>query len=173
MENQAGRHGTATKGAEQNMMSVAAGLALEGKIPITGTCGVSVGVDGATHQALEEISLMAILPNMTVVVPPDAPETERLSRAAIFDVRGPAYIRYRGRKPAFRDAFETFLSTGDKAEGEDLAIVARGWPVPLRQPRGGRPVRGVRQALGVHGKVRIDRGAYRGARGRAERKGGR
>jgi transketolase len=88
---------------------------------------------------------------MTVVVPADAAETERLSRAAIFDVKGPVYIRYareatpvisseatplvlgtanviryRGRKPAFRDAFETFLSTGYKAEGEDLSIVACG-----------------------------------------------
>jgi transketolase len=167
--------------AEQNMMSVAAGLALEGKIPITGTYGVfasgrpwdqirtticydalnvkiagahggvSVGADGATHQALEEISLMAVLPHMTVVVPADALETERLSRAAIFDVKGPAYIRYareatpvvtgeatplqlgtanviryRGRRPAFRDAFQTFLSASYQAEGEDLAIVACG-----------------------------------------------
>ena len=56
--------------------------------------GISVGADGATHQALEEISLMAILPNMTVVVPCDAVETERLARAAIFDVDGPVYIRY-------------------------------------------------------------------------------
>jgi transketolase len=167
--------------AEQNMMSVAAGLALEGKIPITGTYGVfaagrpwdqirtticydrlnvkiagahggvSVGADGATHQALEEISLMAVLPNMTLVVPADAVETERLARAAIFDVKGPAYIRYareatpvvtseatplalgtanviryRGRKPSFRDAFETFLSTKYADEGEDLTIAACG-----------------------------------------------
>jgi transketolase len=167
--------------AEQDMMSVAAGLALEGRIPITGTYGVfasgrpwdqirtticydglnvkiagahggvSVGGDGATHQALEEISLMAVLPNMTLVVPADAVETERLSRAAIFDVKGPAYIRYareatpvvtseatplelgtanvmrfRGRKASFRDAFETFLSTGYADEGEDLAIAACG-----------------------------------------------
>ncbi len=93
------------------MISVAAGLALEGRIPITGTYGVfaagrpwdqirttvcydslnvkiagahggvSVGADGATHQALEEISLMAVLPHMTVVVPADAVETERLGPA--------------------------------------------------------------------------------------------
>jgi transketolase len=167
--------------AEQNMMSVAAGLALEGKIPITGTYGVfaagrpwdqirtticydrlnvkiagahggiSVGADGATHQALEEISLMAVLPNMTVVVPADAVETERLAGAVIFDVKGPAYlrfgreatpvvtsestplvlgtanvIRYRGRKPSFRDAFETVLSSSYKDEGESLSIVACG-----------------------------------------------
>jgi transketolase len=94
---------------------------------------------------------MAVLPHMTVVVPADALETERLSRAAIFDVKGPAYIRYareatpvvtgeatplqlgtanviryRGRRPAFRDAFQTFLSASYQAEGEDLAIVACG-----------------------------------------------
>jgi transketolase len=167
--------------AEQNMMSVAAGLALEGAIPIAGTYGVfaagrpwdqirtticydrlnvkiagahggiSVGADGATHQALEEISLMAVLPNMTVVVPCDSVETERLARAAIFDVLGPVYIRYareatpvvtgettplalgtanvvryRGRRPSFRDAFETVLATGYADEREDLAIAACG-----------------------------------------------
>jgi transketolase len=167
--------------AEQNMMSVAAGLALEGKIPITGTYGVfaagrpwdqirtticydrlnvkiagahggiSVGADGATHQALEEISLMAVLPHMTVVVPCDAVETERLARAAIFDVDGPAYIRYareatpvvtgeatplvlgtanvmryRGRRPSFRDAFATALADAYADEREDLAIAACG-----------------------------------------------
>ncbi len=93
--------------AEQNMMEVAAGLAKEGLIPVTGTYGVfasgrcwdqirtticysnlnvkiagahggiSVGADGATHQALEEISLMAVLPHMHVVVPCDSVETER------------------------------------------------------------------------------------------------
>jgi transketolase len=167
--------------AEQNMISVAAGLALEGRIPIAGTygvfasgrpwdqirttvcydalnvkiagahAGVSVGADGATHQALEEISLMAILPHMTVVVPADAKETERLSRAAIFDVKGPAYIRYareatpvvttdetplalgtanvirfRGRKPSFRDAFQTVLAPSHRDEGENISLVACG-----------------------------------------------
>jgi transketolase len=167
--------------AEQNMMSVAAGLALEGKIPITGTYGVfaagrpwdqirtticydslnvkiagahggiSVGADGATHQALEEISLMAVLPHMTVVVPADALETERLSWAAIFEVKGPAYIRYareatpvvtgpgtplvlgtanvirfRRRTASFRDAFQTALASEYRDEGEDLTIAACG-----------------------------------------------
>ena len=96
--------------AEQNMMEVAAGLAKEGLIPVTGTYGVfasgrcwdqirtticysnlnvkiagahggiSVGPDGATHQALEEISLMSILPNMHVLAPCDSLETERATR---------------------------------------------------------------------------------------------
>ena len=110
--------------AEQNMMQVAAGLAKEGLIPVTGTYGVfasgrcwdqlrtticysnlnvkiagahggiSVGPDGATHQALEEISLLSILPNMQVAVPADALETERATLACLLEVVGPAYIRY-------------------------------------------------------------------------------
>lgn len=96
------------------MMVTAASLANEGKIPITGTYGVfasgrpwdqirtticydslnvkiggahggvSVGADGATHQALEEIALMSILPNMHLFVPCDAVETKRLSTQSPF-----------------------------------------------------------------------------------------
>ena len=171
--------------AEQNMMQVAAGLALDGKIPITGTYGVfasgrpwdqirtticygnlnvkiagahggiSVGQDGATHQALEEISLMYVLPNMHLEVPCDSVETQRSSKAAILDVNGPAYIRYareatpivtdantpykfgvaniirfRQEEPDFIDAFEQKLSTEYKNEGESLAIIACGPMVP-------------------------------------------
>jgi transketolase len=171
--------------AEQNMMEVAAGLAKEGLIPVTGTYGVfasgrcwdqirtticysnlnvkiagahggiSVGADGATHQALEEISLMAILPNMHVVVPCDSMETERATRYCLLDLNGPAYIRYareatpvvttretpfqygvaniiryRGAKPRFLEAFQTVLSTEYKGEGEEVSIVACGPMVP-------------------------------------------
>jgi len=171
--------------AEQNMMVVAAGLALEGRIPVTGTYGVfasgrpwdqirtticydnlnvkiagahggiSVGPDGATHQALEEISLMAVLPNMRLVVPCDAVETDRLSAKAILEVDGPCYIRfareatpivtddstplefgkanvirYRGRAARFKDAFETVLAEGYKSEGEAVSLVACGPMVP-------------------------------------------
>jgi len=167
--------------AEQNMMSVAAGLAREGKIPIAGTYGVfaagrpwdqirtticydrlnvkiagahggiSVGQDGATHQALEEISLMSILPHMTVVVPCDVTETERLCRISILEVDGPVYmryareatprvttedtplrlaeanvIRYRGARGAFRDCFQTVLASGYRDEGEQLTMVSCG-----------------------------------------------
>ncbi|MGE5327336.1 MAG: transketolase [Deltaproteobacteria bacterium] len=167
--------------AEQNMMGVAAGLAKEGLIPVTGTYGVfasgrcwdqlrtticysnlnvkiagahggiSVGADGATHQALEEISLMTILPNMHVIVPCDSVETERATKYSLLDLVGPAYIRfareatpvvtttetpfifgvaniirYRGDKPRFLDAFETYLSTAYAGEGEDLTVVACG-----------------------------------------------
>jgi len=167
--------------AEQNMMSVAAGLALEGRIPVAGTYGVfaagrpwdqirtticydnlnvkiagahggiSVGQDGATHQALEEISLMCILPHMRVVVPCDARETERLCRISILDVNGPVYmryareatpvvttentplkfgeanvIRYRGAQGTFIQAFEITPSSEYKDEHEDISIVACG-----------------------------------------------
>ena len=171
--------------AEQNMMSVAAGLALEGKIPITGTYGVfasgrtwdqirtticydnlnvkiagahggvSVGPDGATHQALEEISLMSVLPNMNLFVPCDSVETERLSKSAILDVHGPAYIRFareatpivtdgntplvpgranvirfRGRTAEFKAAFKTCLAHEYPDERENLSIIACGPMVP-------------------------------------------
>src|SRR5271157_548737 len=167
--------------AEQNMMVVAAGLAKEGLIPVTGTYGVfasgrcwdqirtticysnmnvkiagahggiSVGPDGATHQSLEEISLISILPNMHLVVPCDSVETERATVHSLLEVKGPVYlrfareetpvvttkstpyqfgvaniIRYRGDKPRFIDAFETFLSTDYAGEGEEVSIVACG-----------------------------------------------
>lgn len=171
--------------AEQNMMAVAAGFAKEGKIPITGTYGVfaagrawdqirtsicycnlnvkiagahggiSVGPDGATHQALEEISLMSILPNMNLAVPADSVETEKASKICILDIQGPVYlryareatpivttqdtpykfgkaniIRYRGRKERFIEAFETISSENYKSEGEDVSIIACGPMVP-------------------------------------------
>jgi transketolase len=171
--------------AEQNMMEVAAGLAKEGLIPVTGTYGVfasgrcwdqirtticysnlnvkiagahggiSVGPDGATHQALEEIALMSILPNMHVLAPCDSLETERATLFSLLDLRGPTYIRfareatpivttpatpfrygvaniirYRGEKPRFLDAFEAFLSTNYAGEDEDVSIVACGPMVP-------------------------------------------
>jgi transketolase len=167
--------------AEQNMMAVAAGLAREGKIPVTGTYGVfasgrcwdqirtticydnlnvkiagahggiSVGADGATHQALEEIALMSILPNMHLFIPCDSLETERLSTTAITKIVGPAYvrfgreavpvvtsaetpleygkanvIRYRGRAPRFADAFETCIAEKYQNESEELTLVACG-----------------------------------------------
>jgi len=171
--------------AEQNMMQVASGLSLMGYIPVTGTYGVfasgrcwdqirtticysglnvkiagahggiSVGPDGATHQSLEEISLMGILPEMTLVVPADSVATDRLSEQAIMDVDGPAYIRYareatpvitkddtpvvlgkanvirfRGEAPKFADAFETVLADEYESEGEDICIAACGPMVP-------------------------------------------
>jgi transketolase len=171
--------------AEQNMMVVAAGLAKEGKIPVTGTYGVfaagrawdqirtticysnlnvkiagahggiSVGADGATHQALEEISLMAILPNMNLIVPADSVETEKATLVGLLQVVGPTYIRYareatptiskpdtafefgkanviryRGAREKFAHAFDTYLAKDYRSEGEDLSIIACGPMVP-------------------------------------------
>ena len=108
--------------AEQNMVATAAGLASEGKIPFVATfavfatgraydqirngiCypkfnvkiigthgGITVGEDGATHQALEDISLMRSIPNMTVINPADAIETEQVIKA-ISEFNGPCYVR--------------------------------------------------------------------------------
>ncbi len=113
--------------AEQDMICTAAGLALTGKIPfactfgvfasgrawdqirisiaymklnvkIVGThAGISVGPDGATHQALEEIALMRILPNMTVIEPCDALEAEKATIEAA-KIDAPVYLRF-GRAP--------------------------------------------------------------------------
>jgi len=170
--------------AEQNMTTVAAGLAKEGKIPFIGSYGVfitgrnwdqirttvcynnynvkiadahggiSVGADGATHQALEDLALMYYLPNMHIEVPCDSVETEK-STLAIAKLDGPAVvrfgregtpivtgektpfefgvanvIRYRGRKGSFADAFEIVLGSAYENEKEDLCIVAVGAMVP-------------------------------------------
>lgn len=108
--------------AEENMVGVAAGLALAGKIPVTcsyavfspqntmgplrasvcysktnvkiigGHAGISTGPDGATHQALEDIAQMRSLPNMVVVVPADYYEAQKATHA-IIEHNGPAYLR--------------------------------------------------------------------------------
>jgi len=108
--------------AEQDMIGTAAGLALTGKIPFASTfavfatgrawdqirqtvCysntnvkivashgGITVGPDGASHQALEDIALMRALPNMTVIVPADANETRSVIKT-IVKYRGPVYVR--------------------------------------------------------------------------------
>ena len=171
--------------AEQSATSAAAGLAKEGKLPVLGTyatfaaarnldqirtsvCygnfnvliagahgGVSVGPDGATHQALEDLFAMCGLPNMSVVVPCDAIETRKATDYLLLKHQGPKYIRFareatpvvtyehtpfvfghanviRFRKPAanFADAFETVLASRYQDEEEDLTIIACGPMVP-------------------------------------------
>ena len=113
--------------SEQDMVGTAAGLALSGMIPFCSTycvflagrawdqirttvcynklnvklggahAGISVGPDGATHQALEDVALMRVLPNMTVIVPCDAEET-RKATLAVSKVNGPCFLRF-GAKP--------------------------------------------------------------------------
>lgn len=144
--------------AEQNLMGTAAGLAAAGKIPFASTfavfatgrayeqirnsicyprlnvkiaathAGLTVGEDGASHQALEDISLMRGLPNMTVIVPADATETKAVVEFAA-QYRGPVYIRL-GRMavpPVFGDGYEFRLGRAvTLAEGSDVTILATG-----------------------------------------------
>ncbi|MFA5929251.1 MAG: transketolase C-terminal domain-containing protein [Candidatus Micrarchaeia archaeon] len=144
--------------AEQNMASVAAGLAYSGKKPYIGAfavfspgrnweqirtticyananvkiegshVGLDVGEDGATHQALEDVSLMRTLPNMAVVSPCDFEETKKAVHAA-WKTPGPFYIRCtRNATPTFTTQ-ETPFALGKMnllCEGGDVAIVAAG-----------------------------------------------
>jgi transketolase len=144
--------------AEQNMINLAGGLSLAGFIPFvstygvfvsgraweqirTTTCinnlnvkfggahgGVSVGPDGATHQALEEISIMRCLPGMTVLVPADYYETYKATLAAAA-MNGPVYIRFgREKVPVVSKPEDEFIVGKAKLirEGSDVTIVACG-----------------------------------------------
>jgi len=171
--------------AEQSATSAAAGLAKEGLLPVLGTyatfaaarnldqirtsvCygnfnvliagahgGVSVGPDGATHQALEDLFAMCGLPNMSVVVPCDAIETRKATDYLLLRHEGPKYVRFareatpivtteetpfefghanvirlRRESPNFVEAFDTVLSRHHRNEREDLTIIACGPMVP-------------------------------------------
>jgi transketolase len=145
--------------AEQNAAGVAAGLALMNKIPVFSTYGVfsafrsadqirvsicynnlqviiggahaglSVGPDGATHQALEDMAVMRVLPNMTVLSPCDATQTKLAVIAAVEQVKGPCYIRYgRSAVPDF-SAPEQIFEVGKGQilrSGKDVCIIATG-----------------------------------------------
>ena len=124
--------------AESNMVGVAAGLALTGKVPFCGSfaefitgrvydqirqevsygntnvklasshAGITLGEDGATHQTMEDIALMRALPNMTVLVPCDYNQTVQATKAAAKFV-GPVYLRFgRPSVPNFTDPDEPF-----------------------------------------------------------------
>jgi len=171
--------------AEQSATAAAVGLAREGKLPVLGTyatfaaarnldqirtsvCygnfnvmiagahgGVSVGPDGATHQALEDLFAMQGLPNMSVVVPCDIVETRKATDYLLLQHVGPKYIRFareatpiitdentpflfgkanvvrlRKEEANFLEAFETAVAGSYKNEGEDLSIIACGPMVP-------------------------------------------
>lgn len=171
--------------AEQSATALAAGLAKEGKIPVFGTYGVfaagrnldqlrttvcygnfnvliagahggvSVGPDGATHQALEDLFQICGLPNMHVSVPCDVNETKRATEHLLFNIKGPKYIRFareatpivtnektpfvwgianiyrfRQEQENFIDAFDVYLATEYKFENEDITIIACGPEVP-------------------------------------------
>lgn len=144
--------------AEQNMMGMAAGLALYGKIPFitsyavfspgrswdqlrVSVCysganvkvigchtGVSVGPDGATHQALEDIAITRVLPNLTVVVPCDSIQA-RLATIAIGKMVGPAYLRLTREKSPVITTPATPFELGKAQifkEGTDVCIIGSG-----------------------------------------------
>jgi transketolase len=144
--------------AEANMMGIAAGLTIGGKIPFTGTfanfstgrvydqirqsiaysgknvkicashAGLTLGEDGATHQILEDLGLMKMLPGMVVINPCDYNQT-KAATIAIAKHQGPVYLRFgRPTVPNFTDAAQTF-EIGKAVmlnEGTDVTIVATG-----------------------------------------------
>ena len=144
--------------AEANMMGVAAGLTIGGKIPFTGTfanfstgrvydqirqsiaysgknvkicashAGLTLGEDGATHQILEDIGLMKMLPHMTVINPCDYNQT-KAATIAIAEFEGPVYLRFgRPKVPVFTPADQKFeIGKAIKMiEGNDVTIFATG-----------------------------------------------
>jgi transketolase len=91
--------------------------------------GVSVGPDGATHQALEDIAVMRVMPNMTVLSPCDASQTRLAVKAAIGKCNGPVYLRFgREAMPDFTTG-ETGFEIGKAQllkQGSDLTVIATG-----------------------------------------------
>ena len=144
--------------AEANMMGLAAGMTIGGKIPFTGTfanfstgrvydqirqsiaysqknvkicashAGLTLGEDGATHQILEDIGMMKMLPNMTVIVPADFNQTKQAT-IAIASHEGPVYLRFgRPVMPVFvkPDAQFVIGKADILQEGTDVTIIACG-----------------------------------------------
>ena len=144
--------------AEANMISMAAGMTVGGKIPFTGTfanfstsrvydqirqsvayskknvkiaashAGLTLGEDGATHQVLEDIGMMKMLPNMTVIVPCDFNQTKQAT-IAVAEHNGPVYLRFgRPSVPIFiKENAEFTIGKADViAEGTDVTIIACG-----------------------------------------------
>jgi transketolase len=143
--------------AEANMIGIAAGLTIGGKIPYTTTfanfstgrvydqirqsvaysgknvkicashAGLTLGEDGATHQILEDIGLMKMLPGMTVIVPADYNQT-KAATIAIADYQGPVYLRF-GRPvwPIFTNEKDFIIGKAQQlSEGKDVSIFACG-----------------------------------------------
>ena len=145
--------------AEANMMCVAAGLATMGKIPFVSTFGVfatkracdqvsisvaypelnvkicathtgiTVGEDGATHQAIEDVAIMRVIPNIVVISPGDATETKKVIDK-IIEYNGPCYVRLcRGGSPViFNDNYNFEIGKGTKLmEGDSATIISAGF----------------------------------------------
>lgn len=144
--------------AEANMIGMAAGMTVGGKIPYTGTfanfstgrvydqirqsvayskknvkicashAGLTLGEDGATHQILEDVGMMKMLPNMTVIVPCDYNQTKQAT-IAIAEHDGPVYLRFgRPVMPIFvKEDAEFIIGKADTiTEGKDVTIIACG-----------------------------------------------
>ena len=144
--------------AEANMMGIAAGMTIGGKIPFTGTfanfstsrvydqirqsiaysnknvkicashAGVTLGEDGATHQVLEDIGMMKMLPHMTVINPCDFNQT-KAATLAIAEHMGPVYLRFgRPKVPNFTDENQKFEigKAINLKDGDDVSIFATG-----------------------------------------------
>ena len=144
--------------AEANMMSIAAGMTIGGKIPFTGTfanfstsrvydqirqsiaysgknvkicashAGVTLGEDGATHQVLEDVGMMKMLPHMTVINPCDFNQTKAATIAIAKHV-GPVYLRFgRPKVPNFTDPNQEFKigEAINMTNGSDVTIIATG-----------------------------------------------
>lgn len=144
--------------AEQNLVTVAAGMAHAGKIPFTSSyaafspgrnweqikttaamnrqpvvivgshAGINVGYDGATHQMLEDIAIMRVMPNMRVIVPGDSLEAERAARAIAADP-APSYLRVaRDKTPVFSTPDSPFEigAAYVLVEGRDVSLIATG-----------------------------------------------
>ena len=144
--------------AEQNLMGIAAGIATTGKIPFASTfamfatgrafeiirnsiaypklnvkivathAGITVGEDGGSHAAIEDISLMRSVPNMTVIVPADGVETQKVI-AKIVEYEGPVYVRLgRSKIPVIYDeSYDFKIGKGNiLKEGQDVTIIACG-----------------------------------------------
>ena len=145
--------------AERNMMGIAAGLALSGKIAFVSSyatfnpgrnwdqfrvsvcysrgnvkvagahAGISVGPDGATHQALEDIAITRVLPGLVVVVPCDAIEAQKATIAIAQEIKGPAYIRFGREKTPVITTDNTPFKIGQAEifrDGSDVAIIGCG-----------------------------------------------
>jgi len=144
--------------AEQNLVTVASGLARAGKIPFTSSyaafspgrnweqirttialnnqpvkivgshAGVSVGPDGATHQMLEDIALMRVIPNMIVIVPGDSLEAEKATRA-IAENGKPSYLRLAREKSPIFSTLDSPFEVGKAyvlREGRDISLLGTG-----------------------------------------------
>ncbi len=150
--------------SEADMMGTAAGLAASGKLPFVSTfaifatgraweqirntiaspnlsvrlCpthgGISVGEDGSSHQCLEDIALMRVIPNMSVMVPADAVETKSMVRYLATDHPGPTYMRLARPKSPVVHPEDYSFSFGKGCllrEGEDISLVACGQMVAV------------------------------------------